>query len=67
MYIAIVQYDGEYVEILYGSVYNKYKVLQRKYIHIDGKDYPQSQTATVYALEWERLYFTTIRRPGGVT
>ncbi len=58
------RYDGQYVEVFYANVYDKYKVIQRRYIHIDGSNYPTDETATVYALEWKRFYFPVIRRDG---
>ncbi|WP_048055829.1 hypothetical protein [Pyrococcus sp. ST04] len=64
-YQAIVQYDGQYVEIFYASVYDKYKVIQRHYVHIDGRTYA-GETATVYALKWKRFYFPVIRRDGNI-
>jgi len=65
-YLAIVQYDGQYVEIFYGNVYDKYKVIQRLYEHIDGQDYPVSgvDPAVVYALKWKRFYYYVERRDG---
>jgi len=64
-YHAIVQYDGQYVEVFYADVYDKYRVIQRHYVHIDGQTYA-GETATVYALEWKRFYFPVIRRDGNI-
>ncbi|MCD6558397.1 MAG: hypothetical protein J7K57_00720 [Palaeococcus sp.] len=65
-YNAIVQYDGQYVEIFYGNVYDNYTVIQRLYEHIDGGDYPVSYVdpVPVYALKWKRFYYSVYRRDG---
>jgi len=58
-YLLIIQYDGEYVEIFYGNVYDKYEAIQRLYEHVDGRDYPISYVdpVPVYALKWKRFYY----------
>ncbi len=53
--------DGQYVEIDYGNVYDHYRVLQRKWIHIDGENYSTTETATVYADKWIGFYYDVIK------